>query len=329
MPRSRSARVEEVEARLRLRLTQGVYRAGDRFPSAREVAAHFAISYQTAHRILAGLEGEGLLERRLKSGTFVPGGKRVWDGAHLFFSERARREGSFGARLLEKLTRRLARDGVHFKISWGDATKIKRDFFPVAWENPTVIAECIRAHHPALLLNDRPAPGLSATYLDCVAVDDFSGGASAAQLLTRRLGEKSPLAVLGGPQGDGRSQARVGGFLSLAPQSAVFAAQSWFHEAGFELASAVLGSGAHGVFCANDRLAQGIFDWCRENAQSPPVLVGFDDAPIAETLGLTTIAIPWDELVGGAGEILKRRLNGDAGAARQILITPRPILREL
>jgi hypothetical protein len=35
----------------------------------------------------------------------------------------------------------------------------------------------------ALLLNDRPRPGLEAALLDSISIDDFSGGASAAQLL--------------------------------------------------------------------------------------------------------------------------------------------------
>ncbi len=328
MPRSRSARVAEIKTRLQTRLSAGVHRPGDRFPSAREVASRFGISYQTAHRLMAELQSEGLLERRAASGTFIPGGKVVWDGAHLFFSERARREASFGARLVEKLTRRLARDGVSFKLSLGETVKPKRNFFPVIWESPEALQACVEAQTPALLLNNRPAPGLTATWLDSVSIDDFSGGASAAQLLWGRLGQNCPdLAILGGPRDDARNQARLNGFFSIAPQTPVFEAGSWFFEDGFRVAPRIIESGARGVFCANDRLAEAILRWCGQQNRPAPVVVGFDDAPISERLGFTTIAIPWDEFIAGASELIKRRIHGDAGTARQLLLTPRPILR--
>jgi DNA-binding LacI/PurR family transcriptional regulator len=72
-----------------------------------------------------------------------------------------------------------------------------------------------------------------------------------------------------------------------------------------------------------------VISHAQEHKRVCPRLVGFDDAPVAEELNLTTIAIPWDEVIGGAVEIIKRRLNGDTSAARQLIVTPRPVVRKL
>jgi DNA-binding LacI/PurR family transcriptional regulator len=105
--------------------------------------------------------------------------------------------------------------------------------------------------------------------------------------------------------------------------------QSWFFEDGFQVAAAVVEQGRDGIFCCNDRLAQAVLRWCDEHGVATPPLVGFDDAPIAETLNLTTIALPWDEMISAAADIIKRRLAGAGGAARQLIFTPRPVIRQL
>jgi DNA-binding LacI/PurR family transcriptional regulator len=87
--------------------------------------------------------------------------------------------------------------------------------------------------------------------------------------------------------------------------------------------------GRDGVFCCNDRLAQAVLHWCNEHHKVAPPLVGFDDAPVAETLDLTTIALPWEEMIAGAADVIKRRLAGAGGAARQLIFTPRPVIRRL
>jgi DNA-binding GntR family transcriptional regulator len=100
MSRPPSTHVEAVREKLRTRLRAGVHRPGDRFLSARELAQAFGVSYQTAHRVLDALCGEGLLERRAASGTYIPGGLVDLQGAQLIFNPRARHEQSFGGRLL-------------------------------------------------------------------------------------------------------------------------------------------------------------------------------------------------------------------------------------
>src|SRR5690606_31690307 len=100
MARPRSEKVKQVKARLVARIHDGLHRPGDRFMSNRAIAEQFQISYQTADRLVRELCDEGLLVRRAQSGTYLPGERATRVGAQLVFHRRARRMGSFGARLL-------------------------------------------------------------------------------------------------------------------------------------------------------------------------------------------------------------------------------------
>jgi len=72
-----------------------------------------------------------------------------------------------------------------------------------------------------------------------------------------------------------------------------------------------------------------VLQWCEQHGKTPPPLAGFDNAPIAEALDLTTIAIPWDELVDGVVRVLKQRLAGDRAVSSQQIFNPRPIVRSM
>lgn len=330
MGRKQSARVTAICEELITRLREGVYRPGERFLSARELAAQFAVSYQTADRILDTLGKEGYVERRAASGTYIPSSSIAFAEVGLFLSLRARRPQSFGERLLAGLTERLRRADLSWSVHWAEtAEEVPPSVFPVLWEAPAILETCLRQRRPALLLNARPAPGLDSAFLDSVSVDDFFGGACAADLLIGQKESSEGLAVVIGPEDDPRSEARKRGFLSRATSAAILSAGGWYKEDGFRIALEALRLGPHGIFCTNDRLAEALLLVAERNNLPRPRLVGFDDAPIAALLNLTTIAIPWDELIGDAVEITSRRLAGDVSAARRRMVTPRPVIRLL
>lgn len=328
MPRNRSEHVAEVKAKLVARLRDGFFRPGDRFMSNRSIAARYHISYQTAHRLVNELTREGLLIRRSASGTYVPGRRAPLAGVQLLFHERAQRQGSFGARLLELICGRLERLRIHSKVvACRDDRPVvpSESLFPVIWEAPALLNACRGEHRRALLLNDRPPQGLDSVFIDSVSADDFSGGVCAAQLL-RRAG-RGPFAIVAGPRDDRRSDARVQGFLSCA-RAAVIVAGGWYLEDGQGVAARAVESGRGGIFCCNDRLAESIVSHCRDTRRPVPPLVGFDDAPIAERLNLTTIAIPWEELADAAIAVIQRRLAHDPATASHQMLSPRPVVRE-
>ena len=329
MARPRSEKVKELGQRLAARLSDGFYRPGERFLSNRAIAAKFDVSYQTADRLVREMVRAGLLERRAGSGTYVPGPRSAIKGVQLFFHPRAQRESSFGARLLQALTARLERDHIDWKLAWtGKAPALLPGLFPVIWESPDSLRACVREKRSALLLNDQPPLGMDSVFVDSVATDDFSGGACAAQLLQQRAGAGSGFAVLSGPKDDTRSMRRVAGFTSML-KAQVISAGGWFFENGFRTAAAVLKRKPAGVFCCNDRLAEGLLAYCGTRKITAPQVVGFDDAPVAERLNLTTIAIPWEELISGSLAVIKKRLSGDASTSSQQVFMPRPVVRGL
>jgi DNA-binding transcriptional regulator YhcF (GntR family) len=329
MPQNRTEKVDQVKQRLLDRLRNGLYRAGDRFLSNRAVVEQFGISYQTAHRLIAELCAEGLLERRPQSGTYVAGGTVKPAGVQIVFHERAGQAWSFGSKLLALLQRKLDAERIDWKAELAaERADVPADRIPIVWELPAVTAACAAAERQAILINQRPASGFESLYVDSVSTDDFSGGAVAAQLLRDRAAKRRGFAVVAGPEDDARSRARQEGFQSIV-HAAVVRAGSWFFDHGYRAAERALKVGKGGLFCVNDQLAAGVIAWAAEHGQPRPPIVGFDDAPIAERLNLTTISLPWDEMLEGVVRAVKRRLAGDRAATSHQMFHPRPIVRDL
>lgn len=330
MGRPRSAHVVEVKAALTARLGGGFAHPGGRFLSTRSVAQRYGISYQTAHRLLGELQAEGLLRRQASSGSYIPGERIVLRGAQLIFHRRARIEGSFGAHLLDLLETELRARDVPVVRSWSDepeSPRLRSDYYPVGWECPEAIQAAATARRFALCLNDRPPTGLGGGYVDAVSTDDFSGGACAAELLKTRTGHADGFSVLGGPSSDARSAQRIAGFLSHAAGSRVVSADNWYLEAGLEKAPTILNGNPAGIFACNDRLAEAIISYCHERRRPLPPLVGFDNAPVAERLRLTTIGIPWSAMVSQAVQLVTERLGGSTAPARFTSVAHEPVLR--
>ncbi|HTO03821.1 MAG TPA: substrate-binding domain-containing protein [Opitutus sp.] len=324
MARPRSAHTLLIKSKLIARLRDGFQPPGQKFFSNRALAKHFGVSYQTAHRLIQELEAEGWLERRAAAGTYVAGHSVRLKGVELFFHERARRKGSFGERLLTGLREALSDAGLPSRLTWsadGERPFPQENWLPILWECPRILATLAAQRRFGVVLNDRPPPGLASSYVDSVATDDFSGGVAAAELL-RTVAPPRELAVLAGPKNDRRSQRRVEGFQSHAPKSAVFWADSWFEEDAVRVARSIAGRNFSGVFCCNDRLAQAFLA-----TGASAAVVGFDDAPIAEQLNLTTIAVPWTEITESAVDIARRRIGGAVGAAAQLIFAPRSVVR--
>lgn len=340
MSRTRSPHVADVKQQLIARITNVHHEPGQRFLSNRAVARRFGISYQTADVLLRELVEEGVLVRRVASGTYIPGERVEQAGVLLIFHPRARHKNSFGSFLLDQLTARLDRERIDWRMSWKTpaATSTRplgAGRYPIIWERPEAVDLAVRAKRTALLLNARPPAGVGATLIDSVSVDDFSGGAYAAQHLIAphpiapppKRARRAAFAVLAGPTHDQRSAARVAGFLSVAPAT-VINSTTWFYEDALAVADQALAAGRDGIFCCNDRLAQAIVRRAADRARPRPRLVGFDDAPVARWLKLTTIAIPWEELVDAVVCAIRRKQGSPASAAIAQLVSTRIVARD-
>ncbi|MDX2187514.1 MAG: substrate-binding domain-containing protein [Opitutaceae bacterium] len=240
-----------------------------------------------------------------------------------FFNERAKRPDSFGAHLLAVMTAELNRQGVPHTCVWKGQPSTNA--YPVVWERPEILELLAGEHRFALALNQPPPPGSAAFYIDSVAADDFSGGVWAAQWLRKLVGPTGAMAVLCGPLHDVRSSQRTAGFTSLEPRALVVESRTWFYEDALPLASRVVESGAAGIFCCNDRLAQAVFE--RAQGTRSLSIIGFDNAPVAEKVGLSTIGLPWSDFVATSVEIVQRRLSGHRGPARRVTLAHEPVAR--
>lgn len=306
---------------------------GQRFLSNRSVARQFGISYQTADLLIRELTAEGQLERRAASGTYIPGRRATYSGVLLIFHPRAKRKNSFSGKLLDYLIDGLNRERIDWRMVWAEPGKWKKqriatNRYPVIWEREGIVDQLVANQQHGLLLNERPPAGKAATLIDSISVDDFSGGATAAQFLVARCMKANPrFAVMAGPPSDGRSRSRVDGFLSIVG-ARVIASPTWFYSDARTLARAVVRAGPDGVFCGNDRLAEAVTRYCTASRVPKPSVVGFDDAPIASWLHLSTIAIPWEELVSSAIAVIQRRMTGYSGLAIAQFVSTRLVVRD-
>jgi len=322
MPRPRSQLTQEAKNRLIERLEAGGLRPGSRFYSNRAVARIFGISYQTAHRLLDELVAEGRLRRDPSSGTFVAGQVDALEGVELWFHPRAKRAGSFGHRLLDSLQAGLKQEGIAVVVKFAERARPALNRYPIVWECSGAL-DAMSGRY-GLLLNQEAPPGMMASFVDSISIDDYSGGVAAAEWLALQ-GEHRSVSVLAGPRDDPRSRRRVEGFLSIYKDAQVQWSDGWYLEDGLRIAGRV--ADADAVFCGNDRLAEAVIQYCGSQGQVLPMLIGFDDAPVAAELGLSTIAIPWEEMARAVVQIASRRLAGEPHPASRMVIAPRPISR--
>ncbi len=78
----RGRHVGQITARLREAIRSGFYVDGDQLPAERELAERFDTARSTIRKVLLNLETDGLIERRVGSGTFVKGDDMSTSATH-------------------------------------------------------------------------------------------------------------------------------------------------------------------------------------------------------------------------------------------------------
>jgi DNA-binding transcriptional regulator YhcF (GntR family) len=328
MGRRPSGEIDRIRETLRAMVSDELRRPGQRFVSARYIAQRFAVSYQTAHHLLTELERGGFIIRRAGSGSFIAGRKKTLRSALLIFASRAKRSGSFGNLLLRQLVAKMETMELPFEVTFGPIAPkhIREDVYPVLWESPRLMHDLSSDYRFALVLHDKPPAGIGSLFTDSISVDDFGGGITAGQLLSRYSTQRP--AVIGGPASDPRSQSRIDGFRRVFPSAQVIEAGTWFFRSAVQNIAAPLSClRADALFCCSDRLAEAALICYQKLKIPPPVVIGFDNAPVAEILGLSTIRIPWEEVARSASVVIKKRLDGRTDHASAIVLPPVPVIR--
>jgi DNA-binding LacI/PurR family transcriptional regulator len=204
--------------------------------------------------------------------------------------------------------------------------QVREDVYPVLWESPRLMHDLSADYRFSLVLHDKPPAWIGSLFTDSISVDDFSGGITAGQILSR-YSPRRPV-VIGGPGADARSQNRIDGFRQIFPSAQVIQAGTWFLSSAIQNIAVPLRSlQADALFCCSDRLAQATLI-CYQKLKIPaPIIIGFDNAPVAETLSLSTIGIPWEEVARAAAAVIKKRLDGQTDHASAIVLPPVPVIR--
>lgn len=132
--------------------------------------------------------------------------------------------------------------------------------------------------------------------LPCVTVDNIAGGS----LSTRYLLDTGSrhLALVTGPSAAHAFRAREEGFVKIAGIAAPVArADSVSRESGRGVVTTLLDAHPQldGIVCVNDLLAVGVLEELRARGKRVPEdvqVIGFDDQPLMDSLGLTTVRQP-------------------------------------
>src|SRR5258707_13709429 len=117
---------------------------------------------------------------------------------------------------------------IPFEVIFGGipSKHIREDVYPVLWESPRLMHDLSADYRFSLVFHDKPPAGIGSLFTDSISVDDFSGGITAGQILSR-YSPRRPV-VIGGPAADARSQSRIDGFRQIFPSAQVIEAGTWF-----------------------------------------------------------------------------------------------------
>lgn len=157
-----------------------------------------------------------------------------------------------------------------------------------------------------------------------VAVDNVEGG----RMLSRHLSEcgcdRQVLVI--GTRGAVVFRQREQGFTEVCPEgSRVFETETVDIESGVEVTAQILESfpDVEGIACAGDTLAVGVVQELRRRGIRVPEdvqVVGFDDQPMMDALGISTVHQPMSEFGKWAGDAVIDLIKSPGGPAPKSLL---------
>jgi LacI family transcriptional regulator len=197
---------------------------------------------------------------------------------------------------------------------------------------------------PAASLGSLPTVFLFRYTLDlpvpCIVPDDHLGGRIATEHLLG-LGRRR-IAILSGPSVFETSSLRIQGYQDAleaagipVDPSLIATGDSWYEDAGYELASRLgrITDPPDAYVCGRDAIASGVLDALREQGRKVPgevSVVGYHDLPSAAHLRppLTTVARPLTEMGRRAARILIDAIGGHPHPAEILRMPCELIVRD-
>ncbi len=343
-------------------IASGKYAPSGRLPSEAQLVERFGVSRPTVARALRDLQDQGLVERRVGSGSFVrqPGSPEAIRQLGLLIPGLGRTE------IFEVICGELAglARARGYGLLWGgegrrpnedvtaeDAEAICDQFlgsraagvFFAPFEHidrreevNRRLVEKLRLAGVAVVLLDRDLGAFpSRSDLDLVGVDNFAGGYRLADHLLK-LGCRSPVFAMR-PRSASTVNARIAGAREAIldhgrPVPASFVRVGEPDDARFARGIAEKGR-VDAVLCANDHVAALLLRSLERAGVRVPEdvrMVGFDDVRFATLLSvpLTTMHQPCREIAQVALRAMLDRIDDPAMPPRWVAVSPSLVVRE-
>lgn len=139
------------------------------------------------------------------------------------------------------------------------------------------------------------------------------------------------IGILSGPLTSFHSQHRLRGVQkALFDNAILYNADAvlygdWTRNSGYEEAEGLIAQGCTAVFCFNDLMASGVYEWCAEHGIEVGTdisLFGFDDRDISRgyTRKISTVELPLNEIGRKSAELVLQQVAGKKVKAERFLL---------
>jgi LacI family transcriptional regulator len=147
------------------------------------------------------------------------------------------------------------------------------------------------------------------------------------------------IAVISGSSGNIHEENRINGYKkaleknSLSYKSKYIIPANWDRESGYEAAKKLPFNEIDAVFCFNDAMAAGVYDFLKEMGKAPGKdigVAGFDNREISAYIDppLTTMEIPLEEIGRISADLIVKKINGTEEKSEEISVPCRLIIRK-
>ena len=351
----------QISRALLAEIASGKYAPSGRLPSEAQLVERFGVSRPTVARALRDLQDQGLVERRVGSGSFVrqPGLPEAVRQLGLLIPGLGRTEifevicgelaglalpaatgcsGAEGAAARTRMSRPRTprRSATSSSAAARPASSSPRSSTSTAARRSTAASSRSCAGGVAVVLLDRDLGAFpSRSDLDLVGVDNFAGGYRLADHLLK-LGCRNPIFAMR-PRSASTVNARIAGAREAILDHGLTVPASFVRVGEPDDPKFARGIAEKGrmdaVLCANDHVAALLLRSLERAGIRVPEdvrMVGFDDVRFATLLSvpLTTMHQPCREIAQVALRAMLDRIDDPAMPPRWVAVSPRLVVRE-